>query len=432
MLVFSAIGGASMSEHLMETHYAMSSCSTSVSGAGGSASLTSSMSKHVQQQQHSSSYSSSANSSNRHSHSSSSSSHHHHNSHQHHHHLGTGPHQPLAAGVPASIPSSKRNSFNNKSYHHHESSTCNNNISGSSSENEHHHRSVNGGSGSGGHHPNGHTPLSMLVRKSNSHSQSANPAAASNVAAVSASVAAPAPSWFQLYRGVKVSFDYKSIKPATAYKFRVQAVNSIGASAYSNETFIMSPCSAPSAVTNVSHEATVDSIQLSWDVPECNGAPILSYYIDLSSPTTQVTSSSTSSTSRSSKHHNSASATAVSTSSYETVSSSSTRGSTNTNNNNNNSLFTSSLQHNQLQVEQSSSSSTLSASANQNRSSSPNISFQRRTSNDDKTWQPHSFYQCDSNSYVINNLRADTLYKIRVRACNENGNGQFSATVKVR
>ncbi|XP_075247298.1 uncharacterized protein LOC142340547 isoform X3 [Convolutriloba macropyga] len=87
-------------------------------------------------------------------------------------------------------------------------------------------------------------------------------------------------SFFQLYTGAKLSFDYNNMKPATDYVFRVQAVNEIGPSQFSAETAISSPCSNPERVGNISVDQGAEWISLKWSEPECNGAAILSYNIE--------------------------------------------------------------------------------------------------------------------------------------------------------
>ena len=59
------------------------------------------------------------------------------------------------------------------------------------------------------------------------------------------------PTFYLLYNGTKLSFDYTNMKPATKYAFRVQAVNEIGASVFSKETEIESPISQPNIVEKI-------------------------------------------------------------------------------------------------------------------------------------------------------------------------------------
>jgi len=87
-------------------------------------------------------------------------------------------------------------------------------------------------------------------------------------------------TFFQLYTGPKISFDYNSMKPATDYVFRVQACNEVGPSAFSAETAISSPCSHPEKVEEITAETGADWVSLKWSEPGCNGASVMSYNIE--------------------------------------------------------------------------------------------------------------------------------------------------------
>lgn len=85
----------------------------------------------------------------------------------------------------------------------------------------------------------------------------------------------------QLYSGPHLHFDARNLQPATQYAFRVQALNSAGASPFSVTSSCTTPPSVPSVVPSLRASATAVSVHLSWREPECHGSAIVAYNIDL-------------------------------------------------------------------------------------------------------------------------------------------------------
>ncbi|KAE8744685.1 hypothetical protein FOCC_FOCC008688, partial [Frankliniella occidentalis] len=83
------------------------------------------------------------------------------------------------------------------------------------------------------------------------------------------------------YVGSSTSTEVKNLLPATTYHFRVQAGNSAGWSGWSADSVLTTPPGPPAAPTSVRGASTPYSVTLTWSAPICNGSPILSYQIDL-------------------------------------------------------------------------------------------------------------------------------------------------------
>ncbi|XP_049774284.1 fibronectin type-III domain-containing protein 3A isoform X1 [Schistocerca cancellata] len=84
-----------------------------------------------------------------------------------------------------------------------------------------------------------------------------------------------------VFQGLANSCHIKELVPATPYYFRLQASNSAGWSGFSDSTLAVTPPSSPSAVSLPRYTATPLTISLTWQQPDCHGAEILHYNIDL-------------------------------------------------------------------------------------------------------------------------------------------------------
>jgi fibronectin type III domain-containing protein 3 len=85
-------------------------------------------------------------------------------------------------------------------------------------------------------------------------------------------------------------FEIKNLIPDTHYSLRIQAINSNGASQFSNAVECSTPPSVPGQVTILKLEGnTENSLTLSWKQPITNGSPILSYNLDIIDTTTTTT-----------------------------------------------------------------------------------------------------------------------------------------------
>ena len=80
------------------------------------------------------------------------------------------------------------------------------------------------------------------------------------------------------------NFHYRSLEPATTYQFRVCAVNSAGASEWSEITEASTPPAAPTAVSGLHlKDSSATSLTLGWTRPQSNGEHITHYNIDTGS-----------------------------------------------------------------------------------------------------------------------------------------------------
>ncbi|XP_063727044.1 fibronectin type-III domain-containing protein 3A-like isoform X2 [Symsagittifera roscoffensis] len=180
------------------------------------------------------------------------------------------------------------------------------------------------------------------------------------------------PTFYLLYNGTKLSFDYTNMKPATKYAFRVQAVNEIGASVFSKETEIESPISQPNIVEKIFADKGADWISVRWHEPECNGAQILSYNIECARLKSSYYASSSSSGAASSLSLHSPKRT----------------------------IPVVIGDKNQLQFP------------------------------DEKVAHIHR-YMCEDTCFTMRNLKSDCEYFVRVQATNERGDSEFSTPISV-
>ena len=87
-----------------------------------------------------------------------------------------------------------------------------------------------------------------------------------------------------IFTGPSRSFEARSLEPATTYQFRVCAVNSAGASEWSEITEASTPPAAPTAVSGLHlKDSSATSLTLGWTRPQSNGEHITHYNIDTGS-----------------------------------------------------------------------------------------------------------------------------------------------------
>ena len=87
-----------------------------------------------------------------------------------------------------------------------------------------------------------------------------------------------------IYTGPSRSFEARSLEPATTYQFRVCAVNSAGASDWSELSEATTPPSAPAPVSGVHlKDSTAASLTLAWTRPQSNGDHITYYNVEVGS-----------------------------------------------------------------------------------------------------------------------------------------------------
>lgn len=84
-----------------------------------------------------------------------------------------------------------------------------------------------------------------------------------------------------VFHGLSNSYEVKGLVAATPYFFRIQASNSAGWSAFSPVSHTITPASSPAAVGLPRYTAKPTSLKLSWQEPACHGAEILHYNIDM-------------------------------------------------------------------------------------------------------------------------------------------------------
>ncbi|XP_045472240.1 fibronectin type-III domain-containing protein 3A isoform X2 [Harmonia axyridis] len=84
-----------------------------------------------------------------------------------------------------------------------------------------------------------------------------------------------------VYEGLDLQYEVKNLVPATAYDFRVAAVNSAGPSPFSEISTVTTPASPPSAVSFTKHSSTPTTISLHWNEPLHNGSEITGYKIEI-------------------------------------------------------------------------------------------------------------------------------------------------------
>jgi hypothetical protein len=88
----------------------------------------------------------------------------------------------------------------------------------------------------------------------------------------------------KLYTGSGRTFDARSLEPATTYLFRLCAVNSAGASEWSEPSEASTPPAAPAVVSEVNlKDSSATSLRLTWTRPQSNGEHITHYNVDTGS-----------------------------------------------------------------------------------------------------------------------------------------------------
>ncbi|XP_014253277.1 fibronectin type-III domain-containing protein 3A isoform X2 [Cimex lectularius] len=99
----------------------------------------------------------------------------------------------------------------------------------------------------------------------------------------------PCENYTSVFSGLSTQCDVKLVPPATLCVFRLQAVNSLGSSSWSELSTIMTSPSSPGSVTGLKSTATPTSISLSWGLPVSNGDPVTHYIVDTGDSSTTVT-----------------------------------------------------------------------------------------------------------------------------------------------
>ena len=97
--------------------------------------------------------------------------------------------------------------------------------------------------------------------------------------------AATSSSWITVRNttnSTAITFQDSNLQPAIAYRYRVAAINSVGASGWSLEAGTRTHADVPGAPTNLTARAVSTSrINLSWSAPRNNGgAPVVGYRIE--------------------------------------------------------------------------------------------------------------------------------------------------------
>lgn len=98
----------------------------------------------------------------------------------------------------------------------------------------------------------------------------------------------------QVYAGPALTYEVKGLLPATCYAFKVEALNSAGASEGSLAANCTTSPSVPGPVTGISVvHVRATAVQLQWQAPASHGSAISSYEIDCSNRVLFVGGSST-------------------------------------------------------------------------------------------------------------------------------------------
>lgn len=93
----------------------------------------------------------------------------------------------------------------------------------------------------------------------------------------------------QAYTGPSTSCELRSLRPATYYYLKVQAINAAGPGDFSDVTSCTSPSSSPEVVPSLRViSSTSDSLLLKWTEPNNCGEEILAYNIDIGKDQTIV------------------------------------------------------------------------------------------------------------------------------------------------
>ncbi|CAH0603310.1 unnamed protein product [Chrysodeixis includens] len=85
----------------------------------------------------------------------------------------------------------------------------------------------------------------------------------------------------EIYRGIETSYEISRLVPFSPYFFRVCATNAAGRSAWSGVRDVLTPRAPPAAPAGLRSDATPDSLRLHWRAPNCHGADVLRYRVEV-------------------------------------------------------------------------------------------------------------------------------------------------------
>ncbi|XP_064455512.1 fibronectin type-III domain-containing protein 3A-like isoform X2 [Ornithodoros turicata] len=88
-------------------------------------------------------------------------------------------------------------------------------------------------------------------------------------------------AFVQIYNGRVPQHEAKGLSPASCYCYRVQAVNSAGASLFSEPVSCETPPGPPGPVGSIQWAATHTSLEFSWNPPDCHGSKVLRYQVEV-------------------------------------------------------------------------------------------------------------------------------------------------------
>ncbi|XP_076253735.1 fibronectin type-III domain-containing protein 3A-like isoform X2 [Rhynchophorus ferrugineus] len=88
-------------------------------------------------------------------------------------------------------------------------------------------------------------------------------------------------SYSSIYQGPHTNFEAKNLAPFRTYFFRVQAMNSTGTGPHSPVAAITTPAAVPSPVSILGSEASPTTVTVWWSEPNCNGADVQRYNIEV-------------------------------------------------------------------------------------------------------------------------------------------------------
>ena len=87
--------------------------------------------------------------------------------------------------------------------------------------------------------------------------------------------------WENLYQGKNDSYQARNLEPATVYLFRVSAINSAGASVWSEPVEVMTPPAPPAPVGEIRlRDSSAKWLAIEWSRPQSNGDHITHYNVD--------------------------------------------------------------------------------------------------------------------------------------------------------
>ena len=81
-----------------------------------------------------------------------------------------------------------------------------------------------------------------------------------------------------MFSGTELEYEVKSLHPNTEYSFRVQAVNSSGASPHSEPSKATTLPSSPAAVHHLRATASATCVTVSWSKPDDNGSEVSAHF----------------------------------------------------------------------------------------------------------------------------------------------------------